>query len=54
MYINIKLDLRKWDVKFWTRFLWLAEKTVSGSRERGNERSGAMKHRVFFFSPAEL
>jgi hypothetical protein len=33
----------------WTRFVWLAEKTVTGFCERGNERSGAMKHRVFFF-----
>ena len=37
-------------MKLWTRFMWLAEKTVSGSCERGNERSGAMKHRVFFTS----
>jgi hypothetical protein len=40
-------------MKFWTGFVWLAEKTVASFCERGNERSGAMKHRVFF-SPAEL
>jgi hypothetical protein len=49
---NIKLDLKKYNVKPWTRSAGSGEGLMAGSCEHDNEPSGSIKDRIS--SPAEL